>query len=177
MKKIALFLTLGFFLISPAYGQDTIPEEKKVLIKEFLDVTGTKQNAFNTAAYITSTGIKDMRAANPDVDPTAFDEVEEELLNLINEEMQKDTYLEIYYPIYEKYFTVDELKELIAFYKTPLGTKVVKALPQITQETMVVSDAWTRALKPKFRERLQRRLEQIEKEKKEQDKYEAGKAK
>lgn len=38
---------------------------------------------------------------------------------------------QIYYPIFDKQFTADELKELIAFYKTKPGQKTVKMLPDL----------------------------------------------
>jgi hypothetical protein len=38
---------------------------------------------------------------------------------------------EIYYPLFDKQFTADELKELIAFYKTKPGQKTVKMLPEL----------------------------------------------
>ena len=36
--------------------------------------------------------------------------------------------------IYSKYFTHDEIKELTAFYETPLGKKVIKSNPNIAME-------------------------------------------
>jgi hypothetical protein len=45
-------------------------------------------------------------------------------------------------PIYSRYYTKEEIAELIAFYETPLGSKVISKLPQITQETLAASQAW-----------------------------------
>ncbi|MBI5415336.1 MAG: DUF2059 domain-containing protein, partial [Candidatus Omnitrophica bacterium] len=39
-------------------------------------------------------------------------------------------------PIYDKYYTPDELKEIVAFYKSPAGQKVIEATPKIMQEAM-----------------------------------------
>jgi hypothetical protein len=38
--------------------------------------------------------------------------------------------------IYDKYYTVAEVKDLIAFYKTSTGQKFVKILPQLTADLM-----------------------------------------
>jgi uncharacterized protein len=40
-------------------------------------------------------------------------------------------------PIYARHFTVDELHQLIAFYKTPLGAKTLRELPQVMGELLV----------------------------------------
>jgi hypothetical protein len=39
-------------------------------------------------------------------------------------------------PIYDKYFSPEEIKGLIRFYETPLGQKSVSVLPQLTAELM-----------------------------------------
>jgi hypothetical protein len=39
-------------------------------------------------------------------------------------------------PIYDRYFDEEDLREMVAFYRTPAGRKAVSTLPQITQETM-----------------------------------------
>lgn len=36
--------------------------------------------------------------------------------------------------IYAKHFTAQELRDLLAFYKTPTGAKALKAMPQVTAE-------------------------------------------
>jgi uncharacterized protein len=37
-------------------------------------------------------------------------------------------------PIYARHFTVDELHQLTAFYRTPIGTKTLREMPQMTKE-------------------------------------------
>jgi hypothetical protein len=39
-------------------------------------------------------------------------------------------------PIYDRHFDEQDLREMVAFYRTPAGRKAVSTLPQITQETM-----------------------------------------
>lgn len=39
-------------------------------------------------------------------------------------------------------FTLDDLKGLIAFYKTPLGQKLIATLPAVTQQGMASGQAW-----------------------------------
>jgi len=37
-------------------------------------------------------------------------------------------------PVYARHFTVDELKDLTAFYRTPLGAKALREMPQVMGE-------------------------------------------
>ncbi|MDD3036541.1 DUF2059 domain-containing protein [Bacteroides sp.] len=47
-----------------------------------------------------------------------------------------DRMVELYVPIYQKYLTIDDLKDLIAFYETPIGKKLAEATPKMTMEGM-----------------------------------------
>ncbi len=42
-------------------------------------------------------------------------------------------------PIYDKYFTQDEIEGLTKFYQTPLGKKVITVLPQVLVESQTES--------------------------------------
>lgn len=46
----------------------------------------------------------------------------------------REKLVDIYTPIYRKYFTLKEIQEMIAFYETPVGQKLAASLPAITQE-------------------------------------------
>jgi len=45
-------------------------------------------------------------------------------------------------PAYSKYYTHDEIKQLIKFYESPLGKRMVEVTPLLTQETMAVGQKW-----------------------------------
>ena len=45
-------------------------------------------------------------------------------------------------PLYDKYYTMEDLKALNAFYESATGQKVLSTLPLITQESMKIGQAW-----------------------------------
>ena len=47
-------------------------------------------------------------------------------------------------PIYDKHLTHADIKALIQFYQSPVGKKLIKVLPQITQESMAAGEVWGR---------------------------------
>jgi uncharacterized protein len=53
------------------------------------------------------------------------------------------------YPIYDKYFDKNDLEALVGFYKSPIGEKFVKVMPQIYQES---SSKTNEILIPKIQE-------------------------
>ena len=46
------------------------------------------------------------------------------------------------HPLYDKYYTLDDLKAINAFYASPTGQKVLTSLPQIMQESMKIGQEW-----------------------------------
>jgi uncharacterized protein (TIGR02145 family) len=45
-------------------------------------------------------------------------------------------------PIYDKYYTHDEIKQLIIFYESPVGKKSVEISPVIMKEMMAIGQKW-----------------------------------
>ncbi|WP_244142171.1 DUF2059 domain-containing protein [aff. Roholtiella sp. LEGE 12411] len=45
-------------------------------------------------------------------------------------------------PVYAKYFTNEDIKQMIAFYETPLGKKTISVLPQISQESAEIGQKY-----------------------------------
>jgi uncharacterized protein len=60
--------------------------------------------------------------------------VDEMLRNLPIEEI-----LQAMIPVYEKHFTKRDIDDLVAFYSSPTGQKMLKELPAVTAESMQVS--------------------------------------
>jgi uncharacterized protein len=55
-------------------------------------------------------------------------------------------------PLYARYFTADELKQLATFYRTPVGKKSLQALPKLMGEAMQVGQ---RVIAPRINKVMQ----------------------
>ena len=55
---------------------------------------------------------------------------------IVNDPKNADQALDRMYAIYAKHFTADELKQMVAFYKTPVGAKTLVEMPAVINETM-----------------------------------------
>jgi uncharacterized protein len=55
---------------------------------------------------------------------------------------RKQELLDLIAELYAETFSTDDLKGLLAFYKTPLGAKFVAAQPQLAQQQMVAGQRW-----------------------------------
>lgn len=57
-------------------------------------------------------------------------------------EVNVDELTERLLPIYDRHLSPSEVKELIRFYESPLGKKVLASMPAITAESMQAGQAW-----------------------------------
>jgi len=162
MKKYILLLmvlSMGSVQISSAAD---ISSEKKELIDQLLVQAG--QSAIAIGKQFSDAFIQQMttvlKQTNPNIDPKAYDIVNEEINALIDEEfIVKGALSEIMYPIYSRHFSAEELREMIAFNNTELGKKVIKVMPMITQEGMQAGQVLGQSFAPKIQERIVARFE------------------
>ncbi len=84
-------------------------------------------------------------------------EVPEAYWTRFREKMKADDLVELLLPIYDRYYTQEDLDGLTAFYESPLGRKVLATLPQVTQESMTVGEAWGRKKAQEVLRELDRR--------------------
>jgi hypothetical protein len=73
-----------------------------------------------------------LRAYNPGIDPSSLSGLRLEL-----ERIQHDYMMNVVKEgpeIYARHFTAEELREIIAFYRTPVGAKLLEMTPRLTEE-------------------------------------------
>lgn len=97
-----------------------ISEEKAGLIMDLIEVSGVRRNM--------EQNIEQVIARAPEEDRGKF----EELFNV-------DEIIERLVPVYDKYYAEDDLREIIRFYESPAGQKVLEATPHIMRESLRVS--------------------------------------
>lgn len=132
MKRVCLLLLLSVVCCCAARAQEAgaISEEKRRDIKRLLELT----EASKIGQQIISMSLEQLRQSF-----LALPEAQRErMLKIVGEEMSKgfseSQMVEAMIPIYDKHLTAEEVRQLIAFYETPIGRKLVAVLPAITRE-------------------------------------------
>ncbi|VAX35961.1 hypothetical protein MNBD_UNCLBAC01-1152 [hydrothermal vent metagenome] len=97
-----------------------VEEEKVRLIVEFIEVSGVHQN---------------MQASIQQIIDNAPEERRWDLEELFDINMLVQNLI----PIYDAYYTEEDLKALVAFYTSPVGQKFFEVTPKIMAEAMQVS--------------------------------------
>ena len=94
--------------------------------------------------------------------PNLSREIEQVATKLINDLQGRRAELQQSLAIsYAQHFTEQELRDAIAFYRTPLGKKLVSEEPKAMEETMKAADVWSKKFADevvaKMREEMRKR--------------------
>lgn len=69
-------------------------------------------------------------------------DVPEEFWTQFAAKIKADALIERLVPIYDRNLTASDIKQLIAFYESPIGKKLIQAQPKIMQESMEAGRQW-----------------------------------
>ncbi len=108
----------------------TADEQKRADARELMELMGSAQ----IGKQVMDSMLEMMRPAFPNVPAEFWEQTEKE--------MTGEELVELIIPIYLKNFTHEEILQLIEFYQTPLGRKLIAAQPAIVQESMVIGSEW-----------------------------------
>jgi uncharacterized protein len=143
MKKFIIPFCLGCLLSLAASAQTTQPSDgapaasssseetaKRAEIRKLIELTG----AANVSADALRQIIAPLKAG--------FPQVPQEFWDNFAKEVRSDELIDLVVPIYDKYYTRDEIHDLTVFYQSPVGQKTIKVLPKLSAEAINAGQAW-----------------------------------
>ena len=159
MKRY-LLLYVAIFAINafPVHAEEKQLSEKMANVYKLLETTGAAKNAEVFAQGIFDSIFKNLKEARPDLSDRIIKIIKEESKATISEAIRSDEFAAKLAPIYGKYFSESEIEELVKFYSSPLGKRVIAVTPQLTKESMAVGEEWQKTLNEDIRLRVERRL-------------------
>jgi hypothetical protein len=183
--KIFLALVVLLTIASAASAQQqTIAPEKKALIKELLDVTGEPKTSEAMLNEMLKSIDKELPERLEDAlkkDTNLSPQSKEELRKSLKEDLAKMTtrYTTLIlekidlpkliettiYPLYDKFFTEKEIIDLIAFYKTDTGKKIIAVSPELGAESLRVTIKYVMPIMDDIGKQMRLEMEQFVKEK------------
>ena len=128
----AIAVTGALLLSAPAFASDE--SERLEAAQQLVDQTMTENFTKQMSSSVWPTIEPVVRAKNPNVN----DETVRQLADSFNALMAQylGTLMQDMVPVYAKYFTAEELRQLLAFQSTPLGKKSIEVQPKIMAEAM-----------------------------------------
>ena len=145
-KFFAVVLAISFSVVSIAKA-DVSPEKRKE-IEKLLRLTGMER----LVGQMENQMIASLRQQMPQV-PELF-------WTKFQQKMNTRELFEKIIPIYDKYYTTEDLKAVNAFYESPAGQKLLSTLPQAMQEATRVGQEWGEKIGKQAAEEAEQELKQ-----------------
>jgi len=114
---------------------DKVDPAKDAAIRHLMDLTGTTRTGEEINAYITKQVHDGLSQA---LQPDRLAKFMQDFSAKFDTAAPASTVTDAVVPIYAKAFSMEDIQGLIQFYESPLGQRVVKALPQVAQNSQRV---------------------------------------
>lgn len=151
MKKLLALLILTFVFTATSFAQDKAADVDRLLKSMNTDkmIDGMMNSMLIPMKQQAGSQFQGADAKEKSDKYFAFMVEEMKILSkkLRNEEMPA---------IYDKYFSHDEIKDLIKFYESPTGKKLLDTTPQFTMDMM---QSMQTKYMPEFQERMREKME------------------
>ena len=141
-KKLALLVFTIAFSLTPAARAENETAKRNDIKKLF-----EMQNIKAMSTQVTAQIIASLAQSVPASQRQAVEKA-------VNQEANYEDLLESLVPVYARNFSHAEIKAILAFYKTPAGSKFIKTQPKIMQESAGIVQAWASHYLAKVQERL-----------------------
>lgn len=152
--RAVLLFASALFAVSAVPAQSPISESKEKLIGEMIAIMEMDQQfpkmidamlvemektypiSLNAALETNKSLTDEQKASIKATASERFISFSQKFRKKIAEKIDFSQYLrEAIYPLYDKIFTEQEIKDMILFYKTPTGKKLVRSLPELMSES------------------------------------------
>lgn len=124
---VAVSMIMLFATVTSVYAQSDNNNEYRATLEKMMNLSG----ALEVSKTMVPQMVSMMKQASPGTADAFWDDFAAKWKTKFADRM-----VELYVPIYQKYLTIDDLKDLIAFYETPIGKKLAEATPKMTVEGM-----------------------------------------
>ena len=147
MNKLVILPLLVVFSLVVTVQANVSPEKRKE-IEKMLRLTGVEK----LSEQIANQMLTSLRTQLPQVPETFWTKFQQK--------MNTRELIEKIIPIYDKYYTIEDLKAINAFYETSTGQKVLAALPQLMQETLKIGEEWGQKIGQEAAEEAEKELKE-----------------
>ncbi len=130
MKKLTLLLAA----LCCTFASFAQTDAKATHIRELLEVTGSAKMGIQMMHAM----IESYKNSYPKTGDAFWDS--------FMAEVKADDLVNLIIPIYAKYYTDEDIIQLTAFYKTPIGQKTIQIMPGLMKESLGVGQAWGKEL-------------------------------
>jgi len=158
-----LLLLLSLLLCSSLNTARAYDEVKAEAVDELMKIMETRKLSGLMAQALTSQLAQMLqKQAGKSLDKAVLDIIYAEAQVIMYEKYILNNKLrEIFYKLYDEYYTRDQLLEVLAFYKSPAGKRTLEVGSQISQRSMVLAQEFGATFSEEAQQRIMRKLRDV----------------
>lgn len=144
MKKLLMMLALALCAAVPAAAQPEPSPGELAAVRELLEVSRTRENF--------------IKAMELGMEQGGMGELTPEMQRVLREFMDEHFRFEDMEPefvrLYTDLYTEEEIRGMTAFYRTPLGQRMIETLPELSAASQRIAQERLQAVMPQLIERI-----------------------
>ena len=133
LRKLILTLAVPLILLASSPSLVAEPSKDAALDQEIYALLEAMGSA-KIAEQVFDTLAQSFSQINPNIPKTFWAEMKKAI--------KADELFKLLIPVYRKNLSTEDIKAMLAFYKSPAGQRISKAMPAISQQSMSVGQAW-----------------------------------
>jgi uncharacterized protein len=155
MKKILLLAAASFALFASAVYADELTAAKRAQIKTLLDITGIKAIPEQIANNTVQSWVPGIKQLDPKFPDKGFATIRDAFLSGLNAKVDGGGGLiEQVTIVYHNQFTGPEIADLLKFYQSPLGKKLLGSQAKVNGETFQAAMKWADSMSAELDQRI-----------------------
>ena len=151
---VMLALVLCCAGVQAAQAEESAPAKRADILK-LIEVSGGRELAQQLLQQYVKQSMGMVRKLRPDIPASSLPAVERDLSAFVAEKLAAPGgLLDLVAAVYARHFTPEEIRQLLAFYESPVGRKSVATLPQIMKESRDAAQGLGISLIPELNRRV-----------------------
>ncbi|MBW3571561.1 MAG: DUF2059 domain-containing protein [Gemmatimonadetes bacterium] len=150
MKRIVTVLALLLGAAVPAVAQPEPSASEIAAVRELLEVSRTREN------FIRAMELGMEQGGMGEMTP----EVRRVLREFMDEHFRYDEMEPEFIQMYAELYTEDEIRGMTAFYRTPLGQRMIETLPELSAASQSIVQQRLQAVMPELIQRIMQAMQE-----------------
>lgn len=117
-------------------------------IRALLRANGSEDVGHAIGVAIAQQFISSLHQQHPDLGASADPTIMKTIVEYVQRVADRDRLADRFIPVYARYFSEEEVRQLTAFYRSPLGRKLVSVTPEVSIETSKLGQEWLSGVIP-----------------------------
>ncbi|MGH8274848.1 MAG: DUF2059 domain-containing protein [Gammaproteobacteria bacterium] len=156
---LILWASCAFSATTHASSTASVTSAKRADILKLIHTTGAMNLGMKLGNTLANNLIETLKRTNPNVSVQALDDIQQAVHSVVNQPSVKTKLLNDVVSIYAKNYSDADIRDMLRFYRTPLGQKIIKTTPKTAQEGLAAGEAIIRPLRGELIDRIRQNLE------------------